>query len=346
MPFLSIRKRVLESDPGILLQEKFPIQLGVGALWIVVAAGIAYANTRYELSIPLRVLSSLGIGLSLSILTFFNHELLHGSIVRSPRLAHLLAYPGFFVFALSPEIWKAWHNQLHHFNTNRTGGLDPDLAGDWNRLKNRKIGPTLVKLLPGSGHPASYLFNTIVFTAQCANVTWLRSREAPELYRSMNRTRAYAETLAYYAIWLALLFVLPFGQSLFLLIIPAAIVNVVVFNYVGLPHNMRPLAHRNDPLATTLSLESPSIVNRLFFHFSLHSEHHIFPEANHSYLPRVREILRREFPNEYRSIPHGRAIRLFYSTPRAYFDDTHLFYPETGREIDLLALAKNGFELP
>ena len=342
MGFIAIRKRVLELDPSIQIQKKHPTQLLAGAFWLAVAIVIIVANLQQDLSIPLRILSSVGIGLSLAILTFFNHEILHGSIVPM-KLAQILAYPGFFVFSLSPELWKTWHNHLHHYNANKPGGLDPDLAGDWNRLKNRKIGRLLIKLLPGSGHPASFLFNCIAFSAQCANVTWLRSREEPGFYKSMNRKRVVLETLVYYALWITLFVVLPFSQFFFLLVIPTAIVNNIVFNYVGLPHNMRPLSQTNHPLETTLTLESPKFINLLFFNFSLHTEHHVFPEANHSALARVREVLLREYPEEYCSVPHGQAIRAFYSTPRAYLDDQHLFDPETNRKVNLLELRKSGF---
>ncbi|MBS1963048.1 MAG: fatty acid desaturase [Bdellovibrionales bacterium] len=342
--FIEIRKRVSALDPELPLRAKHPTQLALGAAWLAIALALGVWNLARETNWAIQLLSGIGIGIALSVLTFFNHELLHGSIVKSRRLAHVLAYPGFFVFALSPELWITWHNHLHHYHANQTGGYDPDLAGDWNRLKNRKIGPPLVKyLMPGAGHPLVHVFNTMAFSLQCLNVTWLRSRERPELYRSMNRGLMVAETLAYYAIWIALFVALPFGKFFFLLLVPAAIVNAVVFNTVGLPHNMRPLTEDNLPMAATITLESPRIVNWMFFNFSYHIEHHVFPEANHSILPRIGAHLRREYSEEYTAVPHGRAIRAFYSTPRAYFDADHLFYPDTGEKVDLAKLRRDGF---
>lgn len=341
--FHALRKRILELDPSIRLQEKFPSQVAIAALWYALIGALAWVNLTRELPLLARAASSLVIGLAFSSMAFFNHELLHGSVVKSRRLAHWLSYPGFFMLALSPELWKTWHNHLHHFNTNQMGGRDPDLAGDWPRLRERKIGRLVLKLLPGSGHPGSFVFMFLAFTAQCLNVTWIRSRELPELYRTMDRRRVVIETLAYYAVWLALIIALPFPQFVTLLLVPLFITNAVIINYVGVPHNMRPLSQENLPLHTAISLKSPKIVDWIYFNFSHHCEHHIFPEANQRYLPRVREILLREYAGEYCLVPHAEAIRHFYTTPRAYLDDHHLFDPGSDRKVNLIELAEKEF---
>lgn len=341
--FHSLRKRLLELDPSIDLRKKFPLQLGIAGAWYALIGALAWINLTQELSVALRLLSSLIIGLAFSALAFFNHELLHGSVVRSRRLAHGISYPGFFMISLSPELWKTWHNHLHHFNTNQLGGLDPDLAGDWPRLQQRKIGRLVLKLLPGSGHWGSLFFMFFAFSAQAANVTWIRSRELPELYRPMSRRRVVIETLTYYAIWLSLFIALPLDQFFFLLLIPMMITNAVIINYVGVPHNMRPLSQENLPLHTAISLKSSKIIDWMYFNFSHHCEHHIFPEANQHYLPRVRELLIREYPREYCLVPHAEALRMFYSTPRAYLDDHHLFDPESDHKVNLIELAEKEF---
>lgn len=345
--FTMLRKKILEVDPSVKFQKKYPWHALFGIALMAVIGGIIalnlqVASTGNELDWPVKLASSLILGIAFSSLAFFNHELLHGSMVKSMTLMRILAYPGFFILAMSPELWRVWHNQLHHFNTNQTGGADPDLAGDWGRLKERKIGRFVVKLLPG-GTIFSVLFSCVAFSLQCVNVAWVRSLERPKLYAGMSRLRVNLETFSYYAMWAAIAVLLPFQQFFYLFLIPLFITNAVIINFVGVPHNMRPLSMENQPLLTAISLKSPGWVNGLTFNFSFHCEHHIFPEANHRYLPQIHEVLKKSYPNDYKYVPYLTALRALYTTPRAYFDDNHLFNPDTGEKVNLHELARTRF---
>ena len=68
---------------------------------------------------------SLLIGASFAGLTFLAHETLHGALVRNRRARHIVGTIGFFPFMISPRLWVAWHNRVHHGYTNHAG-LDPD----------------------------------------------------------------------------------------------------------------------------------------------------------------------------------------------------------------------------
>ena len=151
------------------------------------------------------------------------------------------------------------------------------------------------------------------------------------------------ETLAYYGLWLALIIYLNFSQFLFLFLIPLFIVNIVIINIVGLPHNMRPLSGKNLPFETTVSLMAPKVFDFLFMNFSHHVEHHFFPELNHQHLPWVRGYLLKKYPDQFARVDLFRAILLLHQTPRAYFDESHLFYPGTEQKINLRQLAKKEF---
>ncbi|MBL7714419.1 MAG: fatty acid desaturase [Bdellovibrionales bacterium] len=341
--FISLRKKVLELDPGLPFQKKYPGHIVFGLGWMCFVAAVITVNLTYDLSLGLKLLSSLALGIAFSSLAFFNHELLHGTMIKSTFWMHVLAYPGFFILALSPELWRTWHNQLHHFNTNQLGGMDPDLAGDWQRLKDLGIRKRTVDILPGGNNFLAAIFMVIAFNLQCLNVTWVRSKERPKIYASMNRTLVNIESLAYYAIWIALAVILPFEQFLYLFLIPLFFTNSVIINFVGVPHNMRPLSKENRPLLTTISLKVPRIVNWLAMNFCYHCEHHIFPEANHKFLPRVHTVLVKEYSDQYYFVPYFKALAALYTSPRAYFDEDHLFNPHTGEKTNMHQMARERF---
>src|SRR5262245_58142832 len=60
---------------------------------------------------------SLVIGAGFSGLAFVGHEMLHGAVVRNLTLRHWLGFICFLPFSLSPRLWVAWHNRVHHGHT-------------------------------------------------------------------------------------------------------------------------------------------------------------------------------------------------------------------------------------
>jgi fatty acid desaturase len=340
MNIYALRKTILNQYSSELVFRKYPLQLLFGLLWIALILTVIYCNLHFEIPLFLKILSSLVLGMAFTALSFFNHELLHGSIVKEGVLLRFLAYPGFFILAVSPELWLTWHNYVHHFHTNEVGGSDPDLASEWERLKKKKIGLVITRILPGSGHWLSYLMMPFLFGLQSLNVMWIRSLERPELYKAVRRPLVIAETLMYLTAWGCIIYLMPFWSLFYLLIIPGFIVNIVVINYVGLPHHLRPLVRENLPFFTTYSLKAPKIIDLLTFNFSHHVEHHIFPEMSHSQFPAMRKHLRKQFPEDYLFVKLGTALKTFYSTPRAYADETNLYYAETGKTVDLFEIEK------
>ena len=75
--------------------------------------------------LPVAPLLSVVIGLAFAGLTFLGHETLHGAVVRGRRLRHVAGWLAFLPFVLSPRLWIAWHNRVHHGHANRPG-VDPD----------------------------------------------------------------------------------------------------------------------------------------------------------------------------------------------------------------------------
>ena len=70
-------------------------------------------------------LLSIVIGVSFAGFTFVAHEAVHGGIVRGRRTRWLVGWIGFLPFTLSPRLWAAWHDRVHHANAN--AAADPDM---------------------------------------------------------------------------------------------------------------------------------------------------------------------------------------------------------------------------
>ena len=113
------------------------------------------------------------------------------------------------------------------------------------------------------------------------------------------------------------------GQPLKLLLgyfIPIWIGYAGAIGYIYTNHLLGPLTEINDPLANSLSLRLPKILDLLHLNFSYHTEHHIFPGLNSSYYPHVRRLLQEHYPERYQLLHGAEAWRLLLSTPRHYRD--------------------------
>src|SRR5512140_960 len=91
------------------------------AVIAVATVAIAYGWLPW----PLVPVVSIVIGISFACLTFVAHEALHGGVVRGKRARHLVGWIGFAPFVLSPRLWVAWHDRVHHANANLPD--DPDM---------------------------------------------------------------------------------------------------------------------------------------------------------------------------------------------------------------------------
>lgn len=90
-----------------------------------------------------------------------------------------------------------------------------------------------------------------------------------------------------------------------------------------------------------MSLRSYPVLDRLHFRFSHHIEHHFLPKMSHSMAPRVRQWLEQNEPERYMAMPHGKALKMLYSTPRVYKSSTELVDPnDETRVLDLLPLQR------
>ena len=278
---------------------------------------------------------SVGVGMLYASLFFFGHEVGHGAIVRSRRIQQMVLYVTCLVYGLSPHLWIIWHNHAHHGHTN-SAEHDPDTFGTLAEFRNRRFSQVLARFAPGSGHWLSAFYLPTFFTLQAHGVLWLYSFGAQ--FRRFNRRRAVVDSVCMAAFWVAVsIWAGPRG-ALFAVVIPMLTVNAVMMSYVVTNHMLRPLITDSDSLSTTMSVSTFRAFDVLFFNFSHHVEHHVFPSMSPRYYPLVRRSLYRHAPDRYLAPSHWKALVLVFRTPRLYADPTTLVAPESGRRIPLASV--------
>ena len=305
-----------------------PFHLGVIALLTTVLA-------KHWLPWSLAPLVSLVIGCSFGGLTFLGHETLHGAVVRERRVRSLVGFIGFLPFAVSPRLWIAWHNQVHHGNTNRPG-IDPDAYPTLDEYgQNRSVRIATDYAAPGRRRLRGALSLLIGFTVQSTHMLLVAGKRA---YLSpREHVRAIAESLLGVAFWSAVAVLIGPLPFLFAYLLPLVVANVIVMAFILTNHSLSPLTGVNDALANSLSVTNPRIIEWLTLDFGFHVEHHLFAAMSARHAREVRDALRQLYPERYQSMSLFRALLALHRSARVYKNATTLIDPRSGREWPALA---------
>ncbi len=299
---------------------------------IIALATVALA--RGWVSWPWSLLLSLVIGASFGGLTFAGHEILHGAVVRGRRLRHFFGGVCFLPFVISPGLWVAWHNRVHHGNTGRAG-VDPDAyptLAEYTTSRHVRIATDHFSL--GRRHWGGALTLLLGFTIQSGQML----ASAKKLALSGKELRsALGETALAFAFWSAVCALIGFVPFLFAYVIPLFIANAIVMAFIITNHSLSPLTEVNDPLVNSLSVTTPRWIEWVTLRFGFHVEHHLFPAMSSRGAVEVRDLIRSTWPERYQSMPIGRALWTIARTGRVYKDDKTLLDPRTGHEWPVLS---------
>ena len=307
-------------------------RLGWLALHIAVAAsGIALIASG--VAWPLALLLSLVIGHSFAGMAFVAHETLHGSVVRGTRLRKIFGGIGFGPLAISPTLWIAWHNKVHHGHAGQLG-VDPDTCMTLDKYRGSAGLRALSWILPGSKRWIGGL--TLFFGLSGQSLSMLLGmRSTLDLSRG-ERLQVWIETLFAAAVWSALAIALGPVAFFLAFLLPFFLANVVLTSYILTNHALSPLTDVNDPLLNSLSVTTPRIVEVLHLNFGYHVEHHCFPAMSPRHAPLVRDAIRARWPERYQSLPLMSALARIFATARVYKDPVTLIDPRSGREFPVL----------
>jgi fatty acid desaturase len=302
------------------------------ALWIplhyAIIAVVGWALASGRVPWPLWPVAALVIGCSMAGVTFVAHEALHGGVVRGRVLIRVIGWLGFLPFCISPQLWMAWHNRVHHNHCGKPG-VDPDMYPTLEEYRSHR-GSQIMADYFGLGRRRLRGVASLMFglTGQSLQVM-LRARRVGILPRHLHR-RAIIEAVMGVAVWAAVAAVAGGTAFVFIYVLPLIVANAIVMTFILTNHNLSPMSTVNDPLVNSLSVTLPRVVEWLTLDFGFHVEHHLFPAMSHRQGRIVREVLRAHFPERYQSMPLGDAIRRLHHTARVYRDHTTLIDPHTG----------------
>jgi fatty acid desaturase len=330
---ISTYARVLKSELDPELFKPNPKR----AVWLPVHLLIIGASVALILSgvggWPLALLLSVIIGHSYGCLGFLAHEAMHGSVVKSRLGKYLLGTIGFLPMSVSPRLWRAWHNTVHHGNT-MIPGKDPDAFPELHQYEEDYKLRVADAFSPGRGRILQWVAFFLGFTIQSTEVLILAGRKGH--MKKKEHRLAIAETLAAWAFWGLVAFAVGGQAFLFIYGIPLLIGNALVMGYILTNHNLSPLTEVNDPLVNSLSVTVPKFFDRLHLSFGAHTEHHLFPGMSPAHAHHVTAGLKRHWPERYQSMPLTEAIWRLTRTARVYKDHVTLHDPRTGRDFPAL----------
>ncbi len=278
-------------------------------------------------------LVSIAIGISFASLTFVAHEAMHGGIVRNRLARRIVGWIGFLPFTLSPRLWAAWHDRVHHANANLPD--DPDMYPTLAEYRSSRLIRFITNAFSLGGRRwRGGLSLALGFSVQSAHQL-VMARKRGFLRRS-EFGLALVETLAGVGVWITVATLVGFVPFLFVYVLPLVVANVIVMSFILTNHGLSPRVDVNDPLVSGLSVTAPRWVEWITLQFGYHVEHHLFPAMSSRHARRVREQLRLRWPQRYQSMPLRAALRALHRTSRIYKDAATLVDPRTGREYPTL----------
>lgn len=293
---------------------------------------IAGGSIALSFGIPLlfRLVVSVLIGASFAGLAFVGHEALHGALTRNKRLRRVAGFLGFMPFCVSPRLWIAWHNRVHHGATNHPD-KDPDADPTMGSYRSSQAVRIVTQLQRKSRGLLTLLLG---FTGQSAHM--LVVARARGYLNARHHRLAILETGIAMGIWTSLGFALGWGSFMYAYVLPLLLANVIVMAHILTNHGLNPLDHDNDPLKSSLSVSVPRWFRWYTLGFGYHVEHHLMPAMSHRHGPTVQRALRDLYPHRYQCMPLGRALWSVCIAPRVYGDAATLIDPDTGARYQTL----------
>jgi fatty acid desaturase len=300
-------------------------------LWLPVHAAIITALAwvvveRY----PLWPLASLLIGVSMAMVAFLGHEILHGAIVRGRFAIRILGWLCLLPFTVSPTLWTNWHNRVHH-NQCAKVGADPDMYPTLDEYRTQPFARLMADYFGLGGRRITSVISLLLgFTGQSQQMLW-EAQRLGILSRAQHR-RAIGEFLLGVAWWTGVGILVGGVSFLFVYVLPLVVANTIVMSFILTNHSLSSLTPTvNDPLVNSLSVTLPRPLEWLSLDFGFHVEHHIFPTMSARHGRDVRTRLREAYADQYQSLALPTAVRRLYQTGRVYLDDTTLIDPRTGQ---------------
>ena len=290
--------------------------------------------------LPVKILISLCMGISLAALTFFLHDLMHGAIIKSKKITYIVGLSVGILNLFAPLFWQRIHN-YHHAKT--ASEDDPDRMYKWNERPINAFEKFVYKSRVSSNAYNNFFsfigmsfgffwYYSVMFYALLQNKVGFKKAIQ---YKGINKL---FKTKEVFIVLGELLLIVAFQGFLFTFVarnnpltfflislLPVLIAHFTAMLYIHTNHFLSPLTNDiDDPLINSLSLKNSWFVDKIFSNFSHHVEHHLFPAMSSSNYPKVRKLLLEFYPNRFQLISMLDAVKLLCTTPRIYGDNIHL----------------------
>jgi fatty acid desaturase len=273
------------------------------------------------------------IGASFAGLTFVAHETLHGAVVRHRGVRRAIGWVGFLPFAVSPRLWEAWHNGVHHGHANLPG-KDPDTYPTLAEYESSAKVRAGTELALGRGRFRGAFSLLIGFSIQSLHV--LVDAPRRKLLSRREYVVAVVESLLAASIWVVVALAMGPVAFLWAYVLPLLVANTVIMSFILTNHSLSPHTTVNDPLINSLSVTGPRWFEWLTQDFGFHVEHHLFPAMSARHGRRVRDVLRARWPERYQSATLTKALLALHRSARVYETSTTLVDPKSGRRWQTL----------
>lgn len=328
----AVVRRAIRQDLGTEAFTPRPGRYMWFAIQQLVFWGATAINVLARPSAAIAVALAVVAGLAITSQAFLAHEALHGALGGPKWLRLTAGWLGFGPELIAPSFWVRWHNLAHHGNTNM-GDKDPDNFGTTRRYEKAPRLARFVKLAPGSGTWYSYLFLLYSFTFHAQVVLLIQGKHRSE-FKGMPRGRYMAQAVMCTIPWIAI----GYASGLYAfatVAIPFMMVNAIGQSFILTNHFMRPMTPTNNPVDNSMSVKSWKLTDKVFFNFSHHVEHHLFPRMSSTTAPAVRQWLTENMPERYVCPGHLRSVAMLYKTPRVYKDAHTLSFPDGSNEMSI-----------
>ena len=287
--------------------------------------------------LAVKILVSIFMGIALTSLTFFLHDLMHGAVIKSKKITYLTGLSIGILNFFPPLFWQRTHN-FHHARTGNTD--DPDRMYIWAEKPKNSFEKFLYRLrISQDSYNAffSLIGLSFGFLSHFSILFYSLLQKEPKgsQYQGIHKLLKTKEMIIVFG---EMLLIFLFQGFLFTAIakynflnyflvslLPVLIAHFTTMLYIHTNHFLSPLTDEiDDPLINSLSLKNSWIVDKMFLNFSHHVEHHLFPAMSSSHYPKIRKLLLELYPKRFQLIPMIDAVKLLCTTPRIYADNTHL----------------------
>ncbi|MGJ7919833.1 fatty acid desaturase family protein [Neobacillus sp. LXY-4] len=317
-----------------------PARLLGGLAYLLIIISSIVSISLFELNIWINFLLSVVIGLSFAGNGFLGHEVLHGTVVKNPKLRNIVGAICFWPFTTGPLLWRKWHNSTHHVHTQHTE-KDPDTWATAEEILKNPILRALFRIPKVFRSLGYVLFLFINFNTHSTRMFIRFIKE----FNPSKQPSVWMQFLFPWLSWILLLVLIGPAKWSFAFLLPALLANFIVSSYIATNHNLNPQTDTNDPLANSLTVTVPKWVDVLHYNFSYHTEHHMFPSMNPKYYPLVKEQIKRMWPERYHEMPYTKAMLTLIKTPRIYLEEKNLIDLQRGQVFGSLGNGLNPNEI-